>query len=85
MWHQVRILNLRMTYHIYQYKGIAKFLGIPNLAPKPVEFFYNVIEKTYAEREKTGKKRNDIIDCVLEEMKKSQHMEEFKYSCLYHS
>jgi len=76
--------TLRMIF-ISVAPGIAKILGIPNLAPKPVEFFYNVIEKTYAEREKTGKKRNDIIDCVLEEMKKSQHMEEFKYECLHHS
>merc|ERR1712018_419718 len=58
--------------------SIAKVLGVPNLAPKPVAFFYDVVEKTFAERENSGKKRNDIIDCVIEGMKNSQHIEEFK-------
>ena len=45
---------------------------------KPTLFLSNIIEKTYAERVKTGYKRNDIIDACIDVMNKSEEIEEFK-------
>merc|ERR1719384_2731848 len=58
--------------------GISKLLQIPSLPMKPTLFLSNIIEKTYAERVKTGYKRNDIIDACIEAMNKSEEIEEFK-------
>jgi len=69
--------NMRLMF-VMTAPGIAKILGIPNLPLKPIEFFYDIIERTYDERKKTGHRRNDIIDVCVEEMKKSVHYEEFK-------
>ena len=41
-------------------------------------FLSNIIEKTYAERVRTGYKRNDIIDACIDAMNKSEEIEEFK-------
>ena len=53
-------------------------LGIPNFPKIPLEFLCGIVEKTYHDRQKSGYKRNDIIDVCIEEMKKSVHHEEFK-------
>ena len=57
---------------------LAKFLKVPNFPRKSAEFLCDVIERAYKERQRTGIKRDDIIDVCLEEMQRSVHWEEFK-------
>ena len=58
--------------------GVSRFLQIPSLPLKPTYFLYDIIEKTYMERTKTGYRRNDIIDACIDAMNKSEEIEEFK-------
>ena len=58
--------------------GLSKLLGIPSLPLKPTMFLSDIIERTYAERLRTGYKRNDIIDACIDAMNKSEEIEEFK-------
>ena len=53
-------------------------MGIPNFPAKPVGFMSDIIERTYRHRLHTGVRRNDIIDVCIEEINKSEHLEEFK-------
>ena len=53
-------------------------LGIPNFPMKPINFISDVIERTVAERMKTGYKRNDVIDVCIEEMKKNEDNADYK-------
>jgi len=58
--------------------GLSKLLGVPNLPVKPTNFLANIIERTMAERIKTGYKRNDIIDVGIEEINKHLNDEDYK-------
>ena len=60
------------------FPGLSKLLHIPSLPLKPTMFLSDIIEKTYAERVRTGYKRNDIIDACIDAMNKSEEIEEFK-------
>ena len=57
---------------------LSKMLGIPNFPMKPINFISDVIERTVAERMKTGYKRNDVIDVCIEEMKKNEDNADYK-------
>jgi cytochrome P450 family 6 len=57
--------------------GLAKLLGVPMFPKKPSMFLADIIERTYKNRRETGQKRNDIIDVVVEEMKKGELSGEF--------
>jgi len=63
---------------VMTFPKLSKLLGIPNFPMKPVNFIANIIERTVAERMKTGYKRNDIIDVCIEEMKKNEDNDDFK-------
>jgi len=63
---------------IMMFPKLSKLLGIPNFPMKPINFIANIIERTVAERMKTGYKRNDIIDVCIEEMKKNEDNDDFK-------
>ena len=64
------------------FQGFSKMVGIPNFPSQPLNFFSDIIDRTVEERLKSGVKRNDIIDVCIEEMNKSEHYEEFRYSYL---
>ena len=53
-------------------------MNVPNFPKKPTAFLSDIIERTYRHRRQTGVRRNDIIDVCIEEMDKSEHLEEFK-------
>merc|ERR1712227_797026 len=71
-WDQFRM------FFIITFPNLAKFLKVPNFPRKSAEFLCDVIERAYKERQRTGIKRDDIIDVCLEEMQRSVHWEEFK-------
>ena len=47
---------------------LAKLLGIPFFPKAPVDFFTDIIERTYRHRLNTGERRNDIIDLIIDEL-----------------
>jgi len=49
---------------------LAKILGLSIMPTGTVEFFTKIIKKTVEQRRDTGKRRNDIIDFLLDEIKK---------------
>eukprot|EP00092_Neocalanus_flemingeri_P034389 GFUD01037398.1.p1 GENE.GFUD01037398.1~~GFUD01037398.1.p1 ORF type:complete len:515 (+),score=153.07 GFUD01037398.1:55-1599(+) len=49
---------------------LAKLLGITMMPSGTVEFFAKIIKQTVEQRRETGKRRNDIIDLLLDEIKK---------------
>ena len=53
-------------------------MNVPNFPKKPTAFLSDIIERTYRHRRESGVRRNDIIDVCIEEMDKSEHLEEFK-------
>jgi len=71
-WDQLRMMFIMMA------PGLCNLLQIPSLPLKPTMFLSDIIEKTYAERMRTGYKRNDIIDACIDAMNKSEEIEEFK-------
>ena len=71
-WDMVRMI------FIMTFPGFSKLVGIPNFPMKPLLFFSDIVERTYEQRINSGVKRNDIIDVCIEEMNKSEHLEEFK-------
>ena len=48
---------------------IHQTFGIDIFKPKETKFFIEIIKESVAERRKTGSKRNDIIDLMIECMK----------------
>jgi len=71
-WDQARVM------FIMTFPGLSKLLKIPNFPLKPTIFLSDIIERTYRQRRQTGVKRNDIIDVCIEEIDKSENLEEFK-------
>jgi len=63
---------------IMTFPRLAKLLNVPNFPKKPTAFLSDIIERAYRHRRQTGVRRNDIIDVCIEEMDKSEHLEEFK-------
>jgi len=49
---------------------LARFIGLTMMPTGTVEFFTNIIRQTVEQRRISGKRRNDIIDLLLDEIKK---------------
>ena len=47
---------------------LARLLGISFFPKEPVDFFSDIIERTYRHRLSTGERRNDIIDLIVDEL-----------------
>jgi len=50
----------------------ARFIGLTMMPTGTVEFFTNIIRQTVEQRRISGKRRNDIIDLLLDEIKKME-------------
>ena len=50
----------------FMWPDMARLLRVDVLEPKATDFFCNIIKAQLAERQKTGKKRNDFIDSMLQ-------------------
>jgi cytochrome P450 family 6 len=70
-WDMPRFMFIAMA------PSIARLLGIPLFARKPMHFMSGIIERMIKQRQETGERRNDIIDLVLDELKSASLAGEF--------
>lgn len=62
-WDMPRIMLLMIA------PSIAKLFKVPILPKQPALFMADIIERTIEDRAKSGERRNDLIDLVVDEMK----------------
>jgi len=58
---------------------IKYVLKVENIPLIPALFLKNILVKTKEQRESSNKRRNDIIDCILDQMNKNVEKEEVTY------
>nr|QTW43654.1 CYP3025A2-6 [Eurytemora affinis] len=63
--------NIKMFF-IATLPKVGKFLKISFMKPQAVNFFSDILRKTYKRRMATGEKRNDIIDVIVEELRSTK-------------
>ena len=64
---------------------LASLFKIETINPKALQFFSEIVRKTYKQRMESGYRRNDIIDLIVDELKASKSAREAKKEKVYES